>query len=89
MRDTTFTEKSFPSGEVQADCHTMTGGEASIVATLGLAHMEIGQNIPAEQQSAILPLGPYLNTLGWVFICIALGGIALTIYSRPNHWRRG
>ncbi|WP_268956636.1 hypothetical protein [Roseovarius salincola] len=93
MRDTTFTERSFPSGEVQADCHAMTGGEAFTVATLGLTHMEIGQNIPAvrsaEQQSANLPLEPYLNTLGCVFICVALSGNALTVYARLDDWKRG
>jgi hypothetical protein len=37
----------------------------------------------------ILPLVPYLDTLRWVFIAIALGGIAVTIYARLDDWRRG
>lgn len=43
----------------------------------------------AETQSAILPLVPYLDTLRWVFIAVALGGIAVTIYARLDDWRRG
>ena len=35
------------------------------------------------------PLVPYLDTLRWVFIAVALGGIAVTIYARLDDWRRG
>ena len=33
-------------------------------------------------ETAILSLVPYLDTLRWVFIAVALGGIAVTIYAR-------
>jgi zinc D-Ala-D-Ala carboxypeptidase len=36
----------------------------------------------AETQGAVLPLVPYLDTLRWVFIAAALGGIAVAIYAR-------
>jgi hypothetical protein len=32
---------------------------------------------------------PYLDTLRWVFIAVALIGIAVTIYARLDDWRRG
>jgi hypothetical protein len=32
---------------------------------------------------------PYLDTLRWVFIAVALCGIAVTIYARLDDWRRG
>jgi hypothetical protein len=38
-------------------------------------------------QSAILPLVPYLDALRWVFIAVALGGIAVTIYARLDDWK--
>ena len=47
------------------------------------------QQVLAETQSAILPLIPYLDTLRWVFIAVALIGIAVTIYARIDDWRRG
>jgi len=31
----------------------------------------------------------YLETLRWVFIAVALGGIAVTIYARLDDWKRG
>lgn len=43
----------------------------------------------AETQTAILPLVPYLDTLRWVFIVVALGGIAVTIYARVDDSKRG
>jgi zinc D-Ala-D-Ala carboxypeptidase len=43
----------------------------------------------AETEAAILPLVPYLDTLRWVFIAVALGGIAVTIYARLDDWKRG
>ena len=67
----------------------MKGGGAAGVATLGAAGVEVEQNVLTETQSAILPLVPYLDTLRWVFIAVALGGIALTIYRRLDDWKRG
>jgi len=40
-------------------------------------------------QTAVLPLVPYLDTLRWVFIAVALAGIAVTIYARPDDLKRG
>ena len=65
------------------------GGGAAGVATRGAAGVEVAQNLLAETQSAILPLVSYLDTLRWVFIAVALGGIAVTIYARLDDWRRG
>ena len=65
------------------------GGGAAGVATLGAAGVEVAQSVLAETQTAILPLVPYLDTLHWVFIAVALGGIAVTIYARLDDWRRG
>lgn len=46
------------------------------------------QNVLSETQTAIVPLVPYLDTLRWVFIVVALGGIAVTIYVRIDDWKR-
>ena len=56
---------------------------------LGAAGVEVAQSVLAETQTAILPLVPYLDTLRWVFIAVALGGIAVTIYARLDDWKRG
>jgi len=49
----------------------------------------VAQNVLAETQSAVLPLVPYLDTLRWVFIAVALAGVAMTIYARIDDWKRG
>jgi len=51
--------------------------------------VEVAQQVLAETQTATLPLVPYFDTLRWVFIAVALGGIAVTIYDRLDDWRRG
>ena len=84
-----FAEETPPAREVLADSRTMKGGGAAGVATLGAAGVEVAQSVLAETQSAILPLVPYLDTLRWVFILVALGGIAVTIYARLDDWKRG
>ena len=53
------------------------------------ASPNLSQQVLAETQSAVLPLVPYLDTLRWVFIAVALGGIAVTIYARLDDWKRG
>ncbi len=67
----------------------LKGGGAAGVATLGAAGVEVAQSVLAETQSAVLPLVPYLDTLRWVFIAVALVGIAVTIYARLDDWKRG
>jgi len=49
----------------------------------------VAQSVLAETQTAILRLLPYLDTLRWVYIVVALGGIAVTIYARLDDWKRG
>ena len=89
VRETAFAAETPPAREVLADSRTMKGGGAAGVATLGAAGVEVAQSVLAETQSAILPLVPYLDALRWVFIAVALGGIAVTIYARLDDWRRG
>jgi len=75
--------------EVLAQSRTMKGGGAAGVATLGAAGVELVQNVLTETQSAILPLVPYLDTLRWLFIAVALIGVTVTIYARWDDWRKG
>jgi len=89
VRATAFAEEAPLAREVLAQSRTMQGGGAAGVATLGAAGVEVAQDILAETQGAILPLVPYLDTLRWVFIAVALIGIAVTIYARLDDWKRG
>ena len=84
-----FAAETSPAREVLADSRTMKGGGAAGVATLGAAGVEVAQSVLAETQTAILPLVPYLDTLRWVFVAVALGGIAVTIYARVDDWKWG
>jgi len=86
-RATAFAAETAPSREVLAQSRTMKGSGAAVVATLGAAGVEVAQDVLAETQSAVLPLVPYLDTLRWVFIAVALAGIAVTIYAREFQTR--
>jgi len=88
-RSVPFAAETPLAREVLAQSRTMRGGGAAGVATLGAAGVEVAQQVLAETQTAILPLVPYLDTLRWAFIAVALGGIAVTIYARLDDWRRG
>jgi zinc D-Ala-D-Ala carboxypeptidase len=89
VRATAFAAEIPLAREVLADSRTIKGGGAAGVATLSAAGVEVAQSVLAETQSAVLPLIPYLDTLRWVFIAVALGGIAVTIYARLDDWMRG
>jgi hypothetical protein len=89
VRATAFAAETPPAREVLADSRTMKGGGAAGVATLGAAGVEVAQSVLAETQTAIPPLVPYLDTLRWVFIAVALAGIAVTIYDRLDDWKKG
>ena len=78
-----------PDREVLADSRTLKGGGAAGIATVGAAGVEVAQDVLAESQSAILPLVPYLDALRWIFIAVALIGIAVAVYARVDDWQQG
>ncbi|WBQ09871.1 D-Ala-D-Ala carboxypeptidase family metallohydrolase [Hyphomonadaceae bacterium ML37] len=89
VRPTPFAADTPPARETLADSRTMKGSGAAGVATLGAAGVEVAQTVLAETEAAILPLVPYLDTLRWVLIVVALAGVAITIYARLDDWKRG
>ena len=88
-RTTPFVPEIAPVREVLAESRTLKGGGAAGIATVGAAGVEVAQDVLSETQSAILPLVPYLDTLRWVFIAVALIGIAVAIHARIDDWKRG
>ena len=59
------------------------------IVLLENAGIEIAQDTLSDAQSAIQPLFPYLDTLRWAFIALALAGIGLTVWARLDDWNRG
>lgn len=88
-RATPFVAEGLLAREALAASWTLKGSGAAGVATIGAAGVEVAQDVLAETQSAILPLAPYLDTLRWVFIAVALIGIAVTIHAQIDDWKRG
>jgi zinc D-Ala-D-Ala carboxypeptidase len=84
-----FAAEAPPDPEAVADSWTLRGTGAAGVATVGAAGVEVAQEVLAEAQGAVLPLVPYLDTLRWVFIALALGGIAVAVWARLDDWKRG
>jgi hypothetical protein len=64
----------------------MKGGGA---ATISAAGVEVMQQAVADTQSVLQPLIPYLDTMRWLFIAVALIGVGITIYARWDDWRQG
>ena len=78
-----------PAREALSESRTLKSGGAAGVATVGAAGVEVAQQVLTETQGAVLPLVPYLDTLRWLFITVALGGIAVANYARLDDWKRG
>jgi hypothetical protein len=88
-RATAFAPEVPPAREVLAESRTLKGSGAAGVATVGAAGVEVAREVLGETQSAILPLVPYLDALRWLFIAVALAGIAVAIHARIDDWKRG
>jgi len=89
VRAVPFAAETPPAREVLAESRTLRGTGAAGVATLGAAGVEVAQEALAEAQGAILPLVPHLDALRWVFIALALAGIAVAVWARVDDWKRG
>ena len=88
-RAVAFAREALPAREVLAQSRTLKGTGAAGVATVGAAGVEVAQEVLAEAQGAILPMVPYLDTLRWVFIALALGGSAVAVWARVDDWKQG
>jgi hypothetical protein len=86
---TTFSPETPPVREVLAESRTLRGTGAAGVATVGAGGVEVAQEVLAEAQGAVMPLVPYLDTLRWLFIALALGGVAVAVWARIDDWRKG
>ena len=84
-----FAAETPPAREILAASRTLKGTGAAGAATVGAAGVEVAQDVLAEAQGAVLPLVPYLDTLRWLFIALALGGIAVAVWARLDDWRKG
>jgi hypothetical protein len=89
VRAVPFVAETRPAREALAKSRTLRGTGAAGVATVGAAGVEVTQDILAETQTAILPLVPYLDTLRWLLIALALGGIAVAVWARVDDWKKG
>lgn len=89
VRAVPFATEAPPAREVLAQSRTLKGTGAAGVATVGAAGVEIAQEILAEAQGAVLPLVQHLDTLRWLFIALALGGIAVAVWARVDDWKKG
>lgn len=89
VRTSRFAADKPPAREQLAESRTMKGGGTAGMATIGAAGIEVLQDSLAEAQGSVQALVPYLDTFRWLFIALALAGIALTIHARLDDWRRG
>ena len=88
-RETPFVPEVPPAREALAQSRSMAGSGTAGLATIGAAGVDVARSTLSDTQTAIEPLIPYLDTLRWVFIGLAIAGIALTIYARLDDWKRG
>ncbi|MDO5704250.1 MAG: D-Ala-D-Ala carboxypeptidase family metallohydrolase [Paracoccus sp. (in: a-proteobacteria)] len=88
-RPTRFAPEQPAAREHLAESRTMQGAGAAGVATIGTAAVDVARDALAEAQGAVQPLIPWLDSLRWLFLALALGGIALAIYARLDDWKRG
>jgi zinc D-Ala-D-Ala carboxypeptidase len=88
-RATGFAPETRPAREALAESRTLRGTGTAGLATVSAAGVEVAQDVLADAQGTILPLVPYLDTLRWVFIALALAGIAVAVWARVDDWRKG
>ena len=89
MRSVPFAAETPPAREVLAESRTLRGTGAAGLATVGAAGVEVAQEVLTEAQGAVLPLVPYLDSLRWLFIALALVGIAVAVWARVDDWKKG
>lgn len=88
-RQSRFAADVAPAREALAGSRTLKGAAAASVATVAGAGIEALVGILDEAQGGIEPLIPYLGSLRWIWLALALAGIAVTVHARLDDWKRG
>jgi uncharacterized protein (TIGR02594 family) len=65
------------------------GSAAATGGITGSVAIEEAQKALTEAQTSLKALLPYLDTLKYLFIAVALAGAVLTMYARLKDWKRG
>ena len=74
--------------ESLAESRTMRGGGIAGAATVAGAGVEVAQEALAEASGRVAELVPHFDSLRWVFVALALAGVALAVHARYDDWRR-
>lgn len=82
-----FAKEAPVEREKLSESRTLRGAGVAGVATVGVAGVEVVRQVLAEAQGAVLPLVPQLDALRWVFLVLALAGIAVTAWARVMRWQ--
>lgn len=89
VRATRFVPEVPPAREKLGESRTLRGGGAAGAATVGVAGVDMAKSVVSETQGALQPLIPYLDTLRWLCIGLAMIGIGVALYARIDDWKRG
>jgi zinc D-Ala-D-Ala carboxypeptidase len=83
-----FVPETPPVREKITGSRTLAGSGVATAGVGAATGIEAASVALADAQGALSGLVPYLDGLRWLFIAVALAGIALTVYARLDDWRK-
>jgi hypothetical protein len=89
VRATAFAAETPPVRDVLTGSRTLAGSATATAGVGAATGLEAASSAIAEAQGALSGIVPYLDGLRWLFVAVALAGIALTVYARVDDWKRG
>jgi hypothetical protein len=72
-----------------AQTRTMRGAATATTGTVGMAAVDVAQNVLQEADTALRPFAEHLPTVETILLILTLAGIALVAYARWDDWKRG
>lgn len=88
-RATRFAVEAPAAPDNLAEDRAIKGAGIAGVGTIGVAGAGAAQQTLSDAHGAILPFMPYLADAKWLFVALALAGIAVTVWARYDDWRQG
>lgn len=87
-RKSQFAVEPPPPRETLAQSRTIQGAGAAGVGTVGAGGVDVVRDVLSEAQGTVQQLIPWLDALRWLFLALALAGIAVTVYARIDDWTK-
>lgn len=88
-RPSRFAIDTIPAPDRLSEDKALRAAGIAGVGTVAATGTELAQQALAETNEVLAPLLPWISNARWLFMTLAMAGVALVVWTRIQDWQRG